>query len=69
MWVDVGNDVIPCVAAEGEQGEGYSGGQVEEGSWFNSSEFFLSISHHFCGLGQDHGTILAPPLFFYFIDL
>lgn len=57
------------MAAEGEQGEGYSGGQVEEGSWFDSSEFFPSLCHHFCGFGQDHGTMIMelfwalPPLF------
>lgn len=58
--------MIPCMAAEGEQGEGYSGGQVEEGSWFDSSEFFPSLCHHFCGFGQDHGTILGPPPLFFF---
>ena len=54
------------MAAEGEQGEGYSGGQVEEGIWFDSSEFFPSLCHHFCGLGQDHELFWAPLFFFYF---
>lgn len=53
------------MAAEGEQGEGYSGGQVEEGIWFDSSEFFPSLCHQFCGLGQDHELFWAP-LFFFF---
>ena len=55
------------MAAEGEQGAGYSGGRVEGGSWSDSSEFFPTLRHHLCGLGQDHGTILG--LFFFFINL
>lgn len=54
------------MAAEGQQGGGYSGGRVEGGRWFDSSEFFLTRRHHLCGLGQDRGTILG--LFFSFIN-